>query len=141
VIRHGKVWWLTHPPRGAALITVGSRALSATVSLPEAEPVASEAAQGELLAITHAMFMASTLAERLVADGSPANELVVEANCLFSGPPATRELIELHVDVRGRVPGITSATFREAAITAQEKYLRSSGMRSDIPFRLTAAIV
>ena len=87
VVRRGRVSWLTHPPAGRARIEAGSLAFhSQPVSLPEGDPIPHEATPGELLAITHAIFMASTLSEALALAGSPAREIVVEAACTFTGP-------------------------------------------------------
>jgi len=137
VVRRGRVSWLTHPPAGRARIEAGSLALhSLPVSLPEGDPIPHEATPGELLAITHAIFMASTLSEALALAGSPAREIVVEAACTFTGPVRGRKLSAVDLSVRGRVPGLDSAAFREAAAAARLQALRSGGAREDLPGEL-----
>src|SRR5215470_13682380 len=95
VVRRGTVSWLTHPPDGTARVEAESRAFHALpVTLPDPDPVPHEATPGELLAITHAMFLASFLAQELSDLKKPANEIVVDAACTFTGPtPASRELV------------------------------------------------
>ena len=106
VARRGRVSWLTHPPAGVARIEVESHAFGAlAVSLPEGDPVPHEATPGELLAITHAMFLAAVLSEALTLAGSPADEIVVEATCTMTGPSAVREVSAVDLYAQGRVPG------------------------------------
>ncbi len=70
VIRRGTVSWLTHPPSGKARIEADSFAFHAlAVSLPEGDPFPYEATPGELLAITHAIFLATALSEALAQAG------------------------------------------------------------------------
>jgi hypothetical protein len=103
------------------------------VGIPEGETVPGEAALGELLALTHAMFMAWALSEVLAEVGSRARELVVEADCTFDGTVADRELVAVDLRVYGRGSGLKSEGFREAANAARRRYLRASGIREDIP--------
>jgi organic hydroperoxide reductase OsmC/OhrA len=141
VVRRGRVSWLTHPPHGEARIGVESQAFSATpVALPEGDPVPKEATPGELLAVTHAMFMATALSEMLAEAGSPANELVVSADCTFAGPLRDRELVAIDLRVHGRVPGLEASGFDEAVAVAHGRYLRSSGLRADVPGHVRAVL-
>jgi lipoyl-dependent peroxiredoxin len=142
VVRHGRVSWLTHPPAGVAHIGVESHAFGALpVSLAEGDPIPQEATPGELLAITHAMFLAWALSEVLVRDGSPADEIVVEASCSFAGPVADRELTAVDLSVHGRIPGLDAPGFGEAVAEARQRSLRAAGARDDIPGRLQAVFV
>jgi hypothetical protein len=135
------VAWLTHPPHGTARIGVESGAFAAVaLSVPEADPDAHKAAPGELLAVTHAVFMAWALADVLAAGGTPANELTVTAECTFAGPVTERELVAVALHVYGFVPGIDAGAFREAAVDAQLRYVRSSGVRPDLPSELSAVL-
>lgn len=120
---------------------VESRAFSAVpVGLPEGDPVPREAAPGELLAVTHAMFMAWALSEVLADAGSPARELVVEADCTLAGPVADRELVAVDLRVYGRGSGLSVEGFREAANAARRRYVRASGVRGDIPGGMEAVL-
>ena len=132
---------MTHPPGGAARVGVESRAFSAVpVGLPEDDPVPREAAPGELLAVTHAMFMAWALSEVLADAGSPARELVVEADCTLAGPVADREVVAVDLRVYCRAAGLSAEGFREAANAARRRYLRASGSRGDIPGGMEAVL-
>ena len=138
-IRCGTVSWLTHPPDGVGRIEADSHAFHATpVSLPEGDPFPYEATPGELLAVAHATLMASTLAEVLVGNGTPADELVVDAACSFDGPLASRHLVDIGLSVLGRVPGLDERAFHEMANVAHRGYLQVSGARGDIAGGLEA---
>ena len=101
---------------------------------------AHKAAPGELLAVTHAVFMAWALSEVLAAAGSPADELIVSVECTFAGPVAERELVAVALQVYGFVPGVDAATFHDAAVVAQRRYLRSCGAQTDIPSELSVKL-
>jgi len=116
------------PPAGTARVESESDAFGAmAVTLPEVDPVPHEATPGELLAVAHAMFMAAALAEGLALAGTPANEIVVEADCTCAGPVPDRELIELRLHVSGRVPGLAAAGFCVAVENARRRSLRTAG--------------
>jgi hypothetical protein len=141
VVRRGTVSWLTHPPGGRARIEAQSLAFHALpVSLPEGDPIPHEATPGELLAITHAMFLASFLSEALALAGTPANEIVVDAECTFAGLQPDRKLTTVDVHALGRVPGLTAVAFREAVAAARRKSMRSLGVREDFPGALQAEL-
>ena len=134
--------WLTHPPAGTAHIGVESHAFGALpVSLPEGAPVPNESTPGELLAITHAMFLAAVLSEALAGDGSPADEIVTEAECTFTGPVPGRELSAVDLYARGRVPGLDATAFAEAVAEARKRSMRVAGARDDIAGRLEAVLI
>ena len=141
VVRRGRVSWLSYPPGGEARVGVESRAFSAMlVGLPEDDAIPGEAAPGELLAVTHALFMAWALSEVLADAGSPARELVVVADCTLAGPVADRELVAVDLRVHGYCAGLSAKGFGEAASAARRRYLRASGMRGDIPGGMEAVL-
>jgi osmotically inducible protein OsmC len=78
------------------------------------------------------MFTASALSEALALAGSPAREIVVEAACTFTGPLQGRKLSTVDLSIVGRVPGLDSAAFSEAAAAARLQALLSGGAREDL---------
>lgn len=141
VVRHGRVSWLTGPPTGAARVESESYAFGAMpVTLPAGDPVPHEATPGELLAVTHAMFMASAVAEELVGAGSPANEIVVEADCTYAGPFPDRALTQVAFRVTGRVPGFDAKRFLDAVESGRRRSLRATGSREDLPCELQVTL-
>ena len=108
--------------------------------MPIGDPFPYEATPGELLAVTHAMFMAAALAEVLVENGTPADELDVDAECSFDGPLESRHLAAVDLSVRGRVRGLNARAFDDMASVARRGYLRASGARDDISGGLEAVL-
>ena len=134
VVRRGTVSWLDHPPDGPARVEAESYAFHALpVTVPEGDPIPHEATPGELLAISHATFLAGFLAEELSLSGTPAKEIVVEAACTFAGETRTRELAAVDLKVRGRVPGIDADAFRAAVTMARRSSRRSMAIPEDFP--------
>ncbi len=141
VVRRGRVSWLTHPPSGTARIESESHAFGTLpVTFPEADPVPKEATPGELLAIAHALFVAAALSEEFAQAGTPANELVVEASCTFSGTFPDRELVALGLEVSGRVPGLDATSFAQAAAVAQRRALRAASVRDELERTLQSTL-
>jgi len=145
VFRRGRVNWLTHPPGGVARVGVARPAeLSdlevVPVSLHADQPGSEDVSPGELLAVAYGMFVAAAAAQGLVGAGAPADELVVEATCVFTHDLPDRELIALDLDVRARVRDIDETTFRRIAESARVTALGSAGARIDLPGELRAAL-
>jgi hypothetical protein len=134
VVRGGRVSWLTHPPEGVARVSAESCAFgSLRVGAPASGPVADETTPGELLAITHGVFMAAELADILQRRGTPAVEIVVDAHATLAGRRTARVLEAIDLYVEGRVPGLEPRGFRDAVESARRRYLEASGARYDIP--------
>ena len=129
------------PPLGLPAWRADSFAFGAMpVTLPAGDPVPHEATPGELLAVAHAMFMAAAVAEELSLAGSPANEIVVEADCTYAGPFPDRALTQLAFHVTGRVPGLDAASFRDAVESGRRRSLRATGARDDLPCELRVTL-
>ena len=138
VVRRGTVSWLNGPPDGTARVEAESSAFHALpVSVPEGDPVPHEATPGELLAISHATFLAGFFAQELKVSGTPAREIVVDAACSFTGPTRVRELTAVDLSVRGRVAGLDADGFRDAGTAAKRSSRRSMGIRDDFPGSIT----
>ncbi|HKR98933.1 MAG TPA: hypothetical protein VJU79_05405 [Candidatus Dormibacteraeota bacterium] len=103
------------------------------MSLPVSDPTTEQTTPGELLAITHAVFMAAELASILQRRGSPAVEIVVDVHATFAGRRTERVLDALDLYVEGRVPGLEPSAFDDAVVLARRRYLEASGARHDIP--------
>ena len=136
---------MTHPPGGLARVAV-PRPAELTgmevvpVSLRAGQPGSEELSPGELLAVASGMFMAAAMAQGLQSAGAPADEIVVEASCVFAHELPDRELAALDLDLHGRVRDIDEAAFSRIAETARATALRSAGARSDLPGELRARL-
>jgi osmotically inducible protein OsmC len=111
--RHATLRWLSKPPAGRARLSAESGAFTQLpLSVAEGEhPNPGEATPGELLAAAYCAFLAVALAERLVRDGVPATELIVEGTVSIEMESAHRHVSDVDLSVRGRVPELDPATF------------------------------
>lgn len=103
------------------------------MSVPAGDSTPDEATPGELLAVAHAMFLAAALSEALAQAGSPARDLVVDADCSFRGSIQDWRLTGIDFRARGSVPEIDERAFRDAALTARHQSLRAAEVREDLP--------
>jgi osmotically inducible protein OsmC len=137
VVRHATIRWRASPPHGLARVHIDSHAFnSLPLSIQTGDPSPGETTPGELLAAAVAAFMATRVAQRLEADGSPPGELGVSASCLFSHEAVDR----FEVDVHGRVPGVGDDAFRAAVQTELAPCMRALGLRGDLRVDLRASL-
>lgn len=75
----------------------------------------------EFLAAAHSSCLAMNLAATLAKNGTPAESVTVSSK-VGVGPKdgGGLEVTHAHVDIRGKVPGLTEEQFQELATTAEE---------------------
>ncbi len=94
----------------------------------------------ELIAAANAACFAMALSNGLAQAGNAPEKLEVSAKCTFSldnGPKITT--IDLHV--RGTVPGMDAAAFKEAAEGAGQNCPVSTAMKGNVTHNVTAELV
>ena len=118
--RHAEVTWNGSLLEGSGRIdsttsgVLGSQALTWRA---RAEDDPAGTSPEDLIAAAHAGCFAMALSHELAEAGTPADELKTSATVTFQpGEGITR----IALAVRGRVPGIDEASFREAAEAAKE---------------------
>src|SRR5437762_2202247 len=74
----------------------------------------------ELIAGAHATCLSMALAHGLAEAGTPATRLDTDAVCTFEQAEGGFGITAMRLTVRGEVPGIDDAGFREAAEQAKE---------------------
>lgn len=93
----------------------------------------------ELIAAANAACFAMALSHTLAQGGNAPEKLEVTARCTFSldnGPKITT--MDLHV--RGTVPGIDDAAFKQAAAGAGENCPVSTALKGNVTFNVTAEL-
>lgn len=73
----------------------------------------------ELLAAAHAACLSMALAAGLERDGHPPDEIATTASCTIDRVGDAFRVTTMHLEVRGRVPGIDQAAFADAAAAAK----------------------
>ena len=83
-----------------------------------------EGAQGttpeELLAAAHAACFSMALAAGLERSGTPPTEIATTASCTFEKVGDAFRATKMHLETRGKVPGIDQAAFAKAAAAAKD---------------------
>jgi organic hydroperoxide reductase OsmC/OhrA len=140
VRRRATITWLDRPPEGRGRVRVDSRAFTALpISAPAEEPPnPEEVTPGELLAAAHGAFLLGALAELLEADGTPARELVVEADCEIGGETLDHRLAALEFAVHGIAEGVDESRFEAAAAAALDRLRDWLGLADELPVSLRA---
>jgi len=138
--KHAKVTWKGDLESGSGTIeSVGSGVLGPL-------PVSWAARTGErgsmtspdeLLAAAHAACFSMALSNGLAKAGTPAEALTVSATVTFvPGTGITKSVL----DVKGDVPGIDDAAFRNAAEQAKENCPISKALRGNVELSVTSRL-
>jgi organic hydroperoxide reductase OsmC/OhrA len=138
--RRATITWLDRPPEGRGRVRVDSRAFTALpISAPaEAAPHPQEVTPGELLAAAHGAMLLGALAELLEADGTPARELVVEADCEIGGETLDHRLAAVEFGVHGLVDGVDESRFEASAAAALGRLRDWLSLDDELPVSVRA---
>jgi organic hydroperoxide reductase OsmC/OhrA len=138
--RRATITWLDRPPEGSGRVRVDSRAFTALpISAPADEPPnPREVTPGELLAAAHGAMFLGALAELLEADGTPARELVVDADCEIGGERLEHRVAAVEFAAHGIVDGVDEARFEDAAAAALERLRDWLGLDEELPVTVQA---
>jgi organic hydroperoxide reductase OsmC/OhrA len=140
VRRRATITWLDRPPEGRGRVRVDSRAFTALpISAPAGGPPnPKEVTPGELLAAAYGAIFLATLAELLEGDGTPARELVVEAECEVGEGRLNRRLAAVDVAAHGIVDGVDESGFEASAGAALDRLRGWFGLSEGVPVSLRA---
>ena len=94
----------------------------------------------ELLAGAQAACYAMALSNTLAQQGTPPDSLEVSATCAFERSGEGFAVTTMDITVRGAVPGVDEAGFREAAEKAKEGCPISNAIRGNVEIGLTAKL-
>ncbi|HYT79606.1 MAG TPA: OsmC family peroxiredoxin [Actinomycetota bacterium] len=94
----------------------------------------------ELLAGAQAACYAMALSNTLAQQGTPPDSLEVSATCAFERSGEGFAVTTMDITVRGAVPGVDEAVFREAAEKAKEGCPISNAIRGNVEIGLTAKL-
>jgi len=86
----------------------------------------------ELIAAAHAGCFTMQLSAFLAQAGNTAEELTTEATLTFEQVDGTWTISKIHLDLKGRVPGIDAAKFEQIANDAKAKCPVSRVLKAEI---------
>jgi len=94
----------------------------------------------ELIAAAHAACLSMALSAGLEKDGTPATRISTEAQCTIEKGDAGFGITTMRLTVRGVVPGLDDAGFKQAAEGAKENCPVSKALKGNVAFVLDAAL-
>lgn len=95
----------------------------------------------ELIAAAHAACYAMSLAGVLAKAGTPPAELEVSAMSSFDKLDAGFKITRVELDVEGRVAGIDSTSFEQAARQAEQSCPVSNALRGNVEINVEARLL
>ena len=120
--RKAEVTWDGDLAHGKGRFNVGSGALpeSEVTWASRTERSEGKTSPEELIAAAHASCFSMALSHGLAQAGTPPERLSVSAVCSLDKANGGFKITSMDIDVRGRVPGIETDAFRQAAEEAKE---------------------
>ncbi len=141
--RRAEVVWEGNLFQGhGSVVSTGSGALG---ELPVTWASRTERSDGktspeELLAAAHAACYAMAFSNTLAQAGTPAERLTVNATCTFEQVASGFKVTTMNLDVRGKVPGMDSAGFENAAQRAEQGCPISNALRNNVQIHVNASL-
>ncbi len=142
-VRSAEVTWSGNLASGEGSIDyVSSGALS---RLPVSWPSRTEAHNGktspeELLAAAHAACFSMALSAGLGRAGTPPDQLKVTARVSFAQVDGSWTVTSSGLTVRGKVPGATEESFRQAAEAAKDGCPMSRALKGNVELSVDATL-
>ena len=142
-VRRAEVTWQGELARGSGAVTAASS--NAFSQLPITWGSRTERADGrtspeELIAAAHASCFAMALSYGLGNAGSPPERLTVTAEVTFDRTDQGFKVQSSALTVRGVVPGMDAAQFREAAEGAKENCPVSQALKGNVQLSVDATL-
>ena len=142
-VRRAEVTWQGELARGSGSVTAASS--TAFSELPVTWGSRTERPDGktspeELIAAAHASCFAMALSYGLGNAGSPPERLSVTAEVTFDRTDQGFRVQSSALTVRGRVPGMDAAQFREAAEGAKEDCPVSQALKGNVELSVDASL-
>src|SRR5215831_19032005 len=126
---------------GSGIVSTGSGAVS-NVPLTwkaRAEDASAGSSPEELIAAAHAACLSMALSHGLAQAGNPATSLETDATATFDRTDAGFRITKIALSVRGDVPGIDEAAFKEAAEGAKANCPVSKALEGNVEVTLDAS--
>jgi len=125
--------------------TIASTGSGALGNLPVTWASRTERSDGktspeELLAAAHAACYAMAFSHALAQAGTPAERLTVNATCTFEQVGGGFKVTTMNLDVRGKVPGLDSSGFENAARQAEQGCPVSNALRNNVQISVNASL-
>src|SRR3954451_15796900 len=142
-VRHADVVWEGSLARGSGKVSASSS--KAFSDLPVSWASRTERANGqtspeELVAAAHASCFAMALSFGLGNAGNPPEQLRVSAAVTFDQVDGGWKVVSSALTVRGKVPGLDEAGFKQAAEDAKENCPISQALKGNVQLSVDASL-
>jgi osmotically inducible protein OsmC len=94
----------------------------------------------ELLAAAHAACLSMALSVGLERAGTPVERVTTRASATLEKVGEAFRVTKMRLEVRGRVPGVSAAAFKEAAEKAKDGCPISNALKGNVAFELDAQL-
>ncbi len=141
--RRAEAGWRGTLVRGEGTVTLASSGLAS--DLPVTWASRTERSNGktspeELIAAAHASCFCMALSGGLTDAGTPPEELETTATTTFEQTADGWHVATSHIDVAGRVPGLTADGFAAAAEAAKDGCPVSQALKGNVQLSVTARL-
>jgi osmotically inducible protein OsmC len=94
----------------------------------------------ELIAAAHASCLSMALTASLEKAGTPATRIATDAACTIDIVEGSARITTITLQVRGTVPGMNAAAFRQAAESAKDNCPVSKALKGNVAVTLEATL-
>jgi osmotically inducible protein OsmC len=94
----------------------------------------------ELIAAAHAACFSMALSADLEKAGTPGTRISTQAACTLDMVGGKPTVSKMHLEVRGKVPGIDQAAFLKAATAAKDNCPISRALKNNVAIELDAKL-
>src|SRR5580765_1307091 len=136
--RHSSAVWKGGLKSGKGQVTVGKGVFEGSYSFPSRFEEGEGTNPEELIAAAHAACLSMALAAGLERGGTPAAQIATRASATLEKVGEAFRITKIRLEVRGRVPGIDSGAFQEAAAKAKDGCPVSNALKNNVAFELDA---
>ena len=139
-IRHSSAEWKGGLKGGAGRINVGKGVFEGSYSFASRFEDGTGTNPEELLAAAHAACLSMALSVGLERAGTPAERVTTRASATLEKVGEAFRVTKMRLEVRGRVPGVSAAAFKEAAEKAKDGCPISNALKGNVAFELDAQL-
>jgi osmotically inducible protein OsmC len=138
--RQSSAVWKGGLKDGKGLVTVGKGIWEGAYSFASRFETGTGTNPEELIAAAHAGCLSMALAAALDRAGTPAESVTTRASATLDKVGDAFRIRKMRLEVRGRVPGVSAAAFKETAEKAKDGCPISNALKGNVTFELDAQL-
>ncbi|HKQ97942.1 MAG TPA: OsmC family peroxiredoxin [Candidatus Polarisedimenticolia bacterium] len=139
-VRHSSAVWNGVLRSGSGKVTVGKGVFEGAYSFASRFEDGTGTNPEELIGAAHAACLSMALAAGLERAGTPAERVATKASVTLEKVGDAFRITKIRLEVRGRVPNLTAAAFKEAAEKAKDGCPVSNALKGNVALELDAAL-